>query len=64
MTVVNRRMPATSAALGVLATPVLGIWLSAAIPGEGLDPLLILSALVILVGIAMGVTGRKHPPPR
>jgi drug/metabolite transporter (DMT)-like permease len=60
MTVVNRRVPATTAALGVLATPVLGIGLSAAVLGEGLDPQLILSAFIILAGIAMGVTGRKR----
>lgn len=60
MTVVNRRVPAATAALGVLATPVLGIGLSAAILGEGLDPMLILSAFIILAGIAMGVTGRKR----
>ncbi|MGH1574878.1 DMT family transporter [Methylobacterium sp. P31] len=60
MTVVNRRVPATTAALGVLATPVLGIGLSAAVLGEGLDPHLILSAFIILAGIGMGVTGRKR----
>jgi drug/metabolite transporter (DMT)-like permease len=60
MTVVNRRVPATTAALGVLATPVLGIGLSAAFLGEGLDPQLILSAFIILAGIALGVTGRKR----
>ncbi|SDA17410.1 Permease of the drug/metabolite transporter (DMT) superfamily [Methylobacterium sp. UNC378MF] len=60
MTVVNRRVPATTAALGVLATPVLGIGLSAAVLGEGFDPMLILSAFIILAGIAMGVTGRKR----
>lgn len=60
MTVVNRRVPAATAALGVLATPVLGIGLSAAFLGEGLDPMLILSAFIILAGIAMGVSGRKR----
>lgn len=54
MTVVNRRVPATTAALGVLATPVVGIGLAAVLLGEGLDPILILSALVIMAGLAMG----------
>lgn len=58
MTVLNRRVPATTASLGVLATPVLGIGLSAVILGEGLDPPLVLSALTILCGVAVGVKGR------
>jgi drug/metabolite transporter (DMT)-like permease len=57
MTVVNRRVPATTASLGVLATPVLGIGLSAVILAEGLDPLLVVSALTILFGIALGAKG-------
>lgn len=58
MTVVNRRVPATTASLGVLATPVLGIGLSAVILAEGVDPLLVLSAFAILFGIALGARGR------
>lgn len=58
MTVVNRRVPATTASLGVLVTPVLGIALSAALLGEGLDPVLILSALTILAGVVLGASGR------
>ena len=46
MTVVNRRVPAATAALGVLATPVCGIGLAAVFLGEGLDPVLLFSALV------------------
>ncbi len=38
----------------VLATPVLGIGLSAIILGEGLDPRLVVSALTILFGVALG----------
>ncbi|WP_238296723.1 DMT family transporter, partial [Methylobacterium soli] len=64
MTVVNRRVPAATASLSVLATPVLGIGLAAGVLGEGLDPMLILSAFVILTGIAMGVPGRKRPAER
>lgn len=58
MTVVNRRVPAATASLGVLATPVLGIGLSALLLGEGLDPVLIGSALAILVGVVLSARGR------
>ena len=58
MTVVNRRVPATTAALGVLATPVFGIGLAAVFLGEGLDPVLILSALIIMTGLAIGAKPR------
>jgi drug/metabolite transporter (DMT)-like permease len=58
MTVVNRRVPATTAALGVLATPVFGIGLAAVLLGEGLDPILILSAFVIMAGLAIGAKPR------
>jgi len=54
MTVVSRRVPATTAALGVLATPVVGIGLAAVFLGEGLDPILIVAGLVIMVGLAIG----------
>ncbi|MEP9377779.1 DMT family transporter [Aquabacter sp. CN5-332] len=54
MTVVNRRVPAVTAALGVLATPALGIGLAALLLGEGLDPILVLSALVIMAGLSIG----------
>jgi len=59
MTVVNRRVPATTAALGVLATPVFGIGLAAVLLGEGLDPILIGSAFVIMAGLAIGAKPRK-----
>lgn len=58
MTVVNRRVPATTASLGVLATPVVGIGLSAVILAEEIDPLLVLSGFVILSGIALGARGQ------
>ncbi|KAA0112919.1 DMT family transporter [Methylobacterium sp. P1-11] len=66
MTVVGRRVPAATASLGVLATPALGIGLSAVILREGLDPILILAAAIILTGIALGTIGqgRASPPPR
>lgn len=55
MTVVNKELPAVSASLGVLGTPVVGIGLSALILGEAPDPALLLSALLILAGIAIGM---------
>ncbi len=54
MTVVSRRVPATTAALGVLATPVLGIGMAALLLGEGLDQTLVVSAFIILTGLAIG----------
>jgi drug/metabolite transporter (DMT)-like permease len=53
MTVVNRQVPAATAALGVLATPVLGIGLAAVFLGERLEPTLILSAVVIMAGLVI-----------
>lgn len=58
MTVVNRRVPATTAALGVLATPVAGIGFAAIILGEAVDPVLVVSAIMILLGIAIGTKSR------
>lgn len=59
MTSVNRRVPATTASLGVLATPVVGIALSAIGLGEPLDPTLLLSAALILSGILLGTVRRR-----
>jgi drug/metabolite transporter (DMT)-like permease len=53
MTVVNRQVPAATAALGVLATPVLGIGLATVFLGERLEPTLILSTVVIMVGLVI-----------
>lgn len=55
MTVVNKELPAISSSLGVLGTPVVGIGLSILILGEPMDPMLVLSAMMILAGIAVGV---------
>ncbi len=60
MTVVNRRVPAATAALGVLVTPALGIGLASVILGEGLDPTLLISATVIAAGVLIG---RSPPAP-
>ncbi len=58
MTVVNRRVPAATAALGVLVTPAVGIGLAALILGEGPDLGLILSAALIMAGVAIGQAPR------
>jgi len=68
MNEVNRRLPATTTALGVLATPVVGIVGSALFLGEALDPPLVIAAAMILGGIAVGTIkppGRDaHPTSR
>ncbi|MBN9580916.1 MAG: DMT family transporter [Afipia sp.] len=56
MTVVNKELPAISTSLGVLGTPIIGIGLSALILGEPVDAKLVLSATMILAGIAAGVS--------
>ncbi len=63
MTVVNRRVPAATAALGVLVTPAVGIGLAALILGEGPDPGLILSAALIMAGVAIGQGPLPAPRP-
>ena len=64
MTVVGRRVPAATASLGVLATPVLGIGLSTVILREAFDPILVLAAAIILAGIALGTIGQGRVAPR
>jgi drug/metabolite transporter (DMT)-like permease len=59
MTVVNKELPATVASLGLLATPVIGLLLSAMILGEPTDTILITSSLLILIGIAVGTYSSK-----
>jgi drug/metabolite transporter (DMT)-like permease len=62
MTLVSKELPAISASLGVLGTPVVGIGLSALILGEAVDPKLVLSALMLLAGIAIGTTMPARGP--
>ena len=59
MTVINKELPATAASLGVMATPVVGLVLSALILKESIDTDLITSSLLILTGIGIGIFGRK-----
>ena len=62
MNEVNRRLPATTVSLGILATPVVGIALSALLLGEKIDFSLIAAATLILSGIAIGTIQRAAPP--
>lgn len=58
LAIVNRSLPASTTALGILATPVVGIAGSAIFLGEGLDAPLLLAAAMILAGIAIGTLRR------
>lgn len=56
MAAVNRQVPATTTSLGVLATPIVGMVISALFLGERIDAGLMASAVMILLGIAIGTT--------
>lgn len=56
---VNRRLPATTTSLCILATPVVGIISSTLMLGEVIDWPLILSTMLILGGIAVGTIRRN-----
>jgi len=58
LAIVNRSLPASTTALGILATPVVGIAGSAIFLGEGIDLPLIVAAAMILSGIAIGTLRR------
>lgn len=57
---VNRRLPATTTSLAILATPVVGIVCSALFLGEAIDLPLILATVMILGGIAIGTIRRSR----
>jgi hypothetical protein len=59
MTVVGRRVSATTTSLGILATPVIGIVSSAAFLGEQVDQALLIAATMIIVGIGIGTSSRS-----
>ena len=59
MTVVGRRVSATTTSLGILATPVVGIVSSAAFLGEQVDQALLIAATMIIVGIGIGTSSRS-----
>lgn len=56
MAAVNRQVPATTTSLGVLATPIVGMTISALFLGERIDADLVASTAMILLGIAIGTT--------
>lgn len=56
---VNRRLPATTTSLCILATPAVGIMSSVLFLGEPLDLPLILATLLILGGITIGTMRRR-----
>jgi drug/metabolite transporter (DMT)-like permease len=56
--VASRYLPAVTTSLGLLATPVVGIAVSAAALGEPLTLSLLVAVAMILGGIAIGTTGR------
>lgn len=59
MMIVNKELPATVTSLSVLATPVVGLFLSALMLHEQIDLPLIIASLMITAGIAMGVARRR-----
>ena len=58
LAIVNRALPASTTALGILATPVVGIAGSTLFLGEAIDLPLIFAAAMILSGIAIGTLRR------
>ncbi len=56
MAAVNRQVSATTTSLGVLATPIIGMVISAFFLGEKIDAGLMASTAMILLGIAIGTT--------
>ncbi len=59
MMIVNKELPATVTSLSVLATPVVGMFLSALMLHERIDLSLVVASLMITAGIAMGVVRRR-----
>jgi drug/metabolite transporter (DMT)-like permease len=59
MMIVNKELPATVTSLGVLATPVVGLFLSALMLHEQIDLPLVVASLMITFGIALGVVRRS-----
>lgn len=58
MAMINRSLPATTTALGMLATPVAGIAGSTLFLGERPDAAMLGAMVMVLAGIALGGTGR------
>jgi drug/metabolite transporter (DMT)-like permease len=54
---VNRALPATATAIGLLGVPVLGMLCSTLVFGEALTAAMVVAMALIVGGIAIGVTG-------
>jgi drug/metabolite transporter (DMT)-like permease len=63
MAMVNRSIPAVTTSLGILATPIVGIFASIAALGEPFSPILLLALALIIGGIALGTLARPAPVP-
>ncbi len=60
LSTVNRSLPATTTALGLLAVPVFGVIASTITLGEALDAFTLMALLLIVGGIAIGIMpGRR-----
>lgn len=62
MSVVNRILPAITTSLGLLATPALGIASGIVVLGEPFEPSLLIALLLLVGGIALGVTSDRRRP--
>jgi drug/metabolite transporter (DMT)-like permease len=54
MTMVNRSLPAVTTSLGLLATPVVGIFSAAVVLHEPFEPSLFVAMALIIGGITLG----------
>jgi drug/metabolite transporter (DMT)-like permease len=61
MVIINRSLPATITSLGLLATPVMGVAISAVVLGETIELSLIAAMAMILGGIGIGTMSRPGP---
>lgn len=59
MAVVNRSLPAVTTSVGLLATPVVGIFASMIALGERFDPVLLLALALIGSGIVLDIVGSR-----
>jgi drug/metabolite transporter (DMT)-like permease len=57
----SRDLPAVVTALGLLATPVVGVVVATLWLGEALTPSLVAAIVLILGGVAVGAAGRLPP---
>ena len=56
----DRRAFLTALSSGLLTTPLAGVLIAAAVTGDRLSPLLLLSSVMVAAGI--GLTVRRSPP--